>query len=94
MARVETPYHSALGKKRIKEICKEGGITPQDDRMVDGMLLELHLEGGNYENIRHQVVVSLMRNPREKLIMEVFFSILGEFEDKIMGKWEEEGRSK
>lgn len=92
MARVESPYHSVLGRKRIKEICKEGGITPKDDLIIDEMLLGLHLEGGDYENIRHLMDISLEKNPRENLIKRVFFAILDEVEDKIIQKWEEKSK--
>lgn len=92
MARVETSYHSTLGRKRIKKICKEGGITPKDDLIVDEMLLGLYLEGGDYENIRHQVDISLEKNPRGRLIKDVFFRILDEVEDKIIQKWEEKSK--
>ncbi|PIR57758.1 MAG: hypothetical protein COU71_02290 [Parcubacteria group bacterium CG10_big_fil_rev_8_21_14_0_10_38_31] len=88
MAKVETPYHALIGKKRVKEICREGGITPKDDLIIDELLLGLHLEGGDYENIRYQVGVSLMRNPRENLIIEVLFLILKEVEAKIIEGWE------
>jgi len=94
MAKVETPYHVLVGRERIKKICIEGGITPKDDLIVDEMLLGLHLEGGDYENIRHQVVANLMRNPMGVLIMEVFRSILGEVEAKIIKKWEEKEKEK
>jgi len=84
MANIETPYHTLLGKKRIKDVCKDGGLTPKDDLLVDQILLSLHLEGGEYKNIKEQVNESLKWNPRERLIIKVMILILDEVGKKMI----------
>jgi len=74
-----TDIHRTLGKGRIKQICENYGLTVEDEKIIDEILLWWkHLPGKPNERI--EVALEIIKdNPRYKQIIKALLIICFEF---------------
>lgn len=74
-----TFVHQILGRERIKQICKEKGLTPEDEKIIDNIFEKWDSLTGKVEE---KVVVATREvkgNPRSQEIIHALLVINLEF---------------
>jgi hypothetical protein len=74
-----TLVHDTLGAERIRQICEEQGLTPEDRRIVDEILEEWGWLIGNIEKKMEVAVNKIKGSPHKQEIIRALTIINIEF---------------
>jgi len=80
-----TLIHQTLGRERIREICREYGLTPEDEGIIDEILEQWEHLIGQTEKKVAVAVEKTKNNPRHEQIVKAILRINAEFATKRHG---------
>lgn len=82
---MSTLVHQTLGRQRIREICREHGLTPEDEEIIDDILERWEHLIGQTEKKVAIAVEKTKNNPRHEQIVKAMLRINAEFAIKRHG---------